>query len=107
MCYLVFLPQCIQQLQQFDKGKKKDKNPLFRAIDTALHYPVMSEYRTYYLCDCSKDFVIWLLFVTFERIVQAAADVQKMPKYMDTPDASLPLAATLEGENLVIIARKL
>lgn len=42
-----------------------------------------------------------------QRIVQAAADVQKMPKYMDTPDASLPLAATLEGENLVIIARKL
>jgi len=40
-------------------------------------------------------------------IAQAAADVQKMPKYMDTPDASLPLAATLEGENLVIIARKL
>jgi hypothetical protein len=22
-------------------GKKKDENPLFRAIDTALHYPVM------------------------------------------------------------------
>jgi len=40
MCHLIYR-NALNSYNNLINGKKKDENPLFRAIDTALHYPVM------------------------------------------------------------------